>query len=431
MVPHRARGVIHSRAGSTGIRRVRYTASVPERNRKFGSLAATLAAVLLIAAAFGGGVYVGYERRPAIEKVKAVLGQESPTLREVDFSQFWDVWARLENEYVDRANIDRAKLVDGAIAGMVRSLGDPYTVYLPPVQSKQFLEDVRGNFGGIGAEIGIRKDILTIIAPLKGSPAERAGLRSGDKIFKINATSTDGLSLEEAVSYIRGEIGTTVTLTVARDTDIEEVKVMRDNIVIPIITAERKGNGIFSIHLMNFSEKSPQEFRGAVRDFLSSTDERLILDLRGNPGGYLDAAVDIASWFIPGETIVARERFADGTETVYKSSGHRLLENIKVVALIDQGSASASEILAGALRDDKRVLLIGQKSFGKGSVQTVDNLRGGASLKVTIAKWLTPSGYSINDKGLEPDIAVEITKDDIENGKDPQLEKAIEVLKGL
>lgn len=410
---------------------MRYTLLVPAENRKFGSVVATLAAIVLIAAAFGGGVYVGYERRPAIEKVRSVIGKESPTPREVDFSQFWDVWARVEDEYVDRANIDRTKLVDGAIAGMVRALGDPYTVYLPPVQAKQFLEDVRGNFGGIGAEIGIRKDILTIIAPLKGSPAERAGLRSGDKIFKINATSTDGLSLEEAVSYIRGEIGTSVTLTIARESDVKEVKVTRDNIVIPIITAERKGNGIFLIHLMSFSEKSPQEFRGAVRDFLASGDDKLILDLRGNPGGYLDAAVDIASWFIPSEMVVAHERFADGTETLYKSSGHRLLEKTKVVVLIDQGSASASEILAGALRDDKKIQIIGQKSFGKGSVQTVDSLRGGASLKVTIAKWLTPSGYSISEKGLDPDIAVEVSKDDIENEKDPQLEKAIEVLKKL
>jgi len=404
---------------------------VPEQNRKFGSIAATLVAILLIAASFGGGIYVGYERRPAIEKVKSVIGKEPPSPREVDFSQFWDVWSRLEDEYVDRESINREKLVEGAIAGMVHALGDPYTVYLPPVQAKQFLEDVRGNFGGIGAEIGIRKDILTIIAPLKGSPAERAGLRSGDKIFKINATSTDGLSLEEAVSYIRGEIDTSVTLTIARDTDVKEVKVTRDNIVIPILTTERKGSGIFLIHLLNFSEKSPQEFRGAVQDFLSSGDDRLILDLRGNPGGYLDAAVDIASWFIPGEKIVARERFADGSETLYKSSGHRLLENTTMVVLIDQGSASAAEILAGALRDNLTIRLIGQKSFGKGSVQTVDSLSGGASLKVTIAKWLTPSGYSINEKGLDPDIAIEVTKNDIENGKDPQLEKAIEILEKL
>ena len=405
-----------------------YNPSVPDEQKKFGSIAVTFIAVLLIAASFGGGIYVGYERRPAIEKVKSVLGQASPEQSEVDFNQFWDVWARLEDQYVDRDIIDRKKLVEGAIAGMVRSLGDPYTVYLPPVQAKQFLEDVRGNFGGIGAEIGMRKDVLTIIAPLKGSPAERAGLRSGDKIFKINATSTEGMSLEEAVSHIRGEIGTTVTLAVARDTDVKEVKVTRDNIVIPILATERKGNGVFLIHLLNFNEKSPQEFRGAVSEFLASGDDRLILDLRGNPGGYLDAAVDIASWFIPGEKIVARERFADGSETLYKSSGHRLLETTKMVILIDQGSASAAEILAGALRDERKVLLIGQKSFGKGSVQTVDNLRGGASLKVTIAKWLTPSGYSINEKGLDPDITVEVTPKDIESEKDPQLEKAIEVV---
>lgn len=404
---------------------------MPNEKQRSSSVIVTISAIILIAAAFGGGIYVGYERRPAIEKIRSVIGKEPPTPREVDFSQFWDVWSRLEKQYVDRENIDRTKLVEGAIAGLVHAVGDPYTVYMPPVQAKQFLEDVRGNFGGIGAEIGLRKDILTIIAPLKGSPAEGAGLRSGDKILKINATSTENIGLEEAVSYIRGEIGTSVTLVIARDTDVKEVKVRRDNIVIPILTTERKGNGIFYLHLLNFNEKSPQEFRTAIRDLIASGDDKLILDLRGNPGGYLDAAVDIASWFIPNDAIVARERFADGTETLYRSSGHRLLEGTRMVVLIDQGSASAAEILAGALRDERKIQLIGAKSYGKGSVQTVDTLRDGGSLKVTIAKWLTPSGYSINEKGLDPDVAIEMTKDDIENEKDPQLEKALEILKKL
>ncbi len=392
-----------------------------------------LISLAIIAASFGGGVYVGYERRPAIEKVKGVLGQETAKPQEVDFSQFWEVWSRLEDKYVDRGKIDRQELVYGAISGLVRSLGDPYTTFLPPQQAKQFREDVKGSFGGIGAEIGIRKDMLTVIAPLKGSPAERAGLKAGDKIFKINGTSTADLSLEEAVGFIRGEIGTEVALTISRDSfdEVKELKIVRQQVVIPIIETAAKGDGIFSIHLLNFNEQSPQEFRNAVREFVFSDHRKLILDLRSNPGGFLDAAVDIASWFIPVGEVVAREQFADGSETVYRSYGHRLLESTPMVVLVDGGSASATEILAGALRDIRGVQLIGDTTFGKGSVQQVDNLAGNASLKITIAKWLTPNGTSINDKGLEPDAKIEVQKEDVDAGRDPQLEKAIEILKTL
>ncbi len=391
-----------------------------------------LLSVFIIAAAFGGGIYVGYERRPAIEKVRGVLGQETAKPQDVDFSQFWEVWSIVEEKFVDRDTIVRDKLVQGAISGLVKALGDPYTVFLPPQQSKLFHEDVRGSFGGIGAEIGIRKEMLTVIAPLKGSPAQRAGLKAGDKILKINATTTADLSIEEAVSYIRGPIGTTVTLTISReDEDVRDVEITRQTIVVPIIETAKKGDGIFSIHLLNFNESSPLEFRRAIREFLLSGDKKLILDLRSNPGGFLDAAIDISSWFIPAGEVVARERLAGGNEVLYRSSGHRLLESVPVVVLMDQGSASASEIVAGALRDAKDVKLIGAKTFGKGSVQEVDNLKDGASLKITIAKWLTPKGISINEKGLEPDITVEIKKEDAEAGRDPQLEKAIEVLKTL
>lgn len=391
-----------------------------------------LVSVIIVAASFGGGVYVGYERRPAIEKVKGVLGQEAAPAKEVDFSQFWEVWSQVEEKYVDRDAIERKNLVSGAITGLVKALGDPYTVYLPPRETKVFKEDVRGSFGGIGAEIGVRRETLTIISPLKGSPAERAGLKAGDKILKINATTTADLGLDEAVSYIRGPVGTAVTLTIVREgEEVREVSVTRETIVIPVIETSRKDGGVFHIHLLNFNEKSTLEFRRALREFVGSGDRKILLDLRGNPGGFLDAAVDIASWFIPAGEIVAREREADGSERLYRSSGHRLLESTPVVVLVDQGSASASEILAGALRDVRGTKLIGQKTFGKGSVQAVESLSGGASLKITIAKWLTPGGASINDRGLEPDIAVEIKKEDAENERDPQLEKALEALRAL
>lgn len=404
----------------------------PESNRLKSAIIIFIS-IVIIAASFGGGLYVGYERRPAIDKVKGVLGQETQKPQEVDFNMFWEVWSRLEEKYVDRAKIDRTKLVQTAIAGLVKGLGDPHTVYFPPVEAKQFQEDVRGNFGGIGAEIGIRKDILTIITPLKGSPAEKAGLLAGDKVLKIGATTTADLSVEEAVSFIRGEIGTTVTLSVSRESwnEIKEIKIKRDNIVIPTIDTARKPDGIFYIHLLNFNEKSPEDFERALREFSESGDRKLLFDLRGNPGGYLSAAVDIASWFMPAGEVVAREKFADGSERLYRSSGRKSLENTPVVVLVNQGSASASEILAGALRDIRGIKLVGDKTFGKGSVQELDNLRGGASLKITIAKWLTPKGTSIDGTGLEPDIKVEVKKEDIENNKDPQMEKALEILKEM
>ena len=406
---------------------------IPRASKYLKTPLLIVVAILIIGGAFGGGIYVGYERRPAIEKVAGILGQQPPESQQnIDFDQFWEVWSRLESKYVDRANIDRQKLLYSAIQGLVKGVGDPYTVFFPPVQSRQFKEDVKGSFGGIGAEIGIRKDILTVITPLKGSPSEKAGLKAGDKILKINATSTQDLLLEEAISFIRGEIGTPVTLTIAGSDDVvKEVKIVRATIQVPIVETADKGSGIFSIHLMNFDETSPQAFRSAVQEFLKSGDTKLILDLRGNPGGYLDAAVDIGSWFVPAGEVIAREHFASGDETLYRSNGKKLLEQTKMVILADQGSASAAEILAGALRDDRGVKIIGQTTFGKGSVQEVDDLSGGASLKVTIAKWLTPNGTSINGKGLDPDIKVEITKADFDAGKDPQLDKVIEVLKGM
>lgn len=389
-----------------------------------------IAAVLVLAATFSLGILVGVKQYPAIEKVKQVLHKESDTPQQVDFALFWDVWHRLESNYVDKSNIDRNKMVLGAIDGLTRSLGDPYTLFFPPVEAKRFQEDISGSFAGIGAEVGIKKGILTIIAPLKNSPAERAGLKAGDKVLKINATSTADLTIDTAVGFIRGPKGTEVTLTITRDSieAAQEIKIVRDTIVIPVTETKKLGNGIFYIHLFNFNETSPNEFRKSLREFSDSGNKKLVLDLRNNPGGFLTAAIDIASWFLPPGTIVAREKGID-SETDYRSFGYRYLESVPVVVLIDQGSASASEILAGALRDQRGAQLVGMKSFGKGSVQEVENLPGGASLKITIAKWFTPNNYSINESGLDPDVKIEVKQVDIDAHKDPQLDKAVELLK--
>ena len=405
--------------------------------KKYTKAYIIFATLILLGASFFGGVYLGYENRPAVEKVLNVAGQTPPPqYKDVDFNLFWDVWSRLEDKFVDKDKIERKNLVYGAISGLTRALKDPYTEFLPPAETKQFQEDIKGSFSGIGAEIGIRKGVLTVIAPLKGSPAERAGLRAGDKIFKVDDTLTGDLNLDEAVRLIRGEQGTEVRLTILRDSfeKTKEIKITRDVIRITILDAEKKPDGVFVIKLHHFTENAAFEFRKAVKEFYESGSQKLILDLRNNPGGFLNISVDIASWFLPAGETVARERFADGSEEVYRSSGYRLLEKVPMVVLVNEGSASASEIVAGALRDIRGVKLVGTKTFGKGSVQEVQPLPEGASLKITIAKWLTPKGEEINGKGLEPDVKVELPKEEPKEGekeKDLILEKGIEVLKGL
>lgn len=400
--------------------------------RKCGSRIFVIAiSLVLLGISFFIGAWYGYEQRPAVEKVLGVMGQKSPEqLQSVDFNLFWDVWSRLEDKYVDKTKIDREKLVYGAIRGMVGALKDPYTEFFPPEETKQFAQDVKGEFDGIGAEIGLRKSILTIIAPLKNSPAERAGLKAGDKIFKIDDRVTTDLQLDEAVRLIRGKKGTQVRLAVFRDSfdKVREFAVTRDTIQVETISTDKKPGGIFVIKLNQFSENAGVEFKKAVQEFFASGSKKLIFDLRNNPGGYLAVSVDIASWFSNSGDVVVRERFADGSEEVHRSQGYRLLKEIPTVVLVNEGSASASEIVAGALRDLDGTKLIGAKTFGKGSVQEVINLERKSSLKVTIAKWLTPKGTEINGKGLEPDVAVQPSDDP---KKDLIMDKAIEILEKM
>jgi len=288
----------------------------------------------------------------------------------------------------------------------------------------------------VGMEIGIKKGQLQVIAPLEGTPAQKAGLRSGDKILKINDTETSDLTIDEAVDLIRGPKGTEVTLTIFREEwkKTKEIKLMRDVIEVPSLKREIKeidGQKIAYIQLYQFSENASFDFRKAAIEILTSPAQKIILDLRNNPGGYLEVAQDITGWFLEKGKIVVIEDFGQGNEQEYKAQGPGTFSDYKVVILINQGSASASEILAGALRDNRGILLIGEKSFGKGSVQELEKLKEGSSLKITVAKWLTPKGQLITDVGLEPDIKVEMTEEDYEQDRDPQLDKAIEIIKGL
>lgn len=384
----------------------------------------------LVAGVFVAGVFVGYSHTPETDKAENILNKDTLRPPEVDFSPFWIAWNVVDSKFVENNGADSQKRVWGAIEGMVKSLGDPYTVFFPPQESKMFKEDIQGNFSGVGMEIGVRKGFLTVIAPLKGTPAYRSGIKTGDKIIKIDDTLSADMMSDEAARLIRGDKGTAVKLTIIREGEDEpiEITIIRDTIQIPALDTEIKEGGVFVIKIYSFSGTSSNEFRKALREFINSGSGKLILDLRGNPGGYLDAAVDIASWFLPLGKTVAREKFGNGEEFLYNSKGYDIFKNLPMVILINGGSASASEILAGALSEHGIAALVGEKTFGKGSVQELVQITPETSLKITIARWLTPKGKSISKEGLEPDIKVEITKEDFEKLRDPQMDKAVEIL---
>jgi carboxyl-terminal processing protease len=390
--------------------------------------------LVLIAVIFSGGFIFG----KSSVKPEIIFGVQNPELGQpagADFSIFWEAWAALQSKFVNKDKLDFQKMVYGAISGMVKSLNDPYTVFFPPKENEKFQEEIRGSFEGVGMEIAIKKGQLQVVAPLEGTPAQKAGLRPGDKILAINGTSTADMSLEEAVSLIRGPKGTKVTLTIMRQgwDESKEIKITRDVIQVPSLKLEMLDeNKIAYIKLYGFGAKAANDFAQAAINILNSPAQKIILDLRNNPGGYLEISQDIAGWFLSSGQIVAIEDFAGKQEQkIYKAQGNSWLEKYPLVVLINQGSASASEILAGALRDNRGVKLIGEKSFGKGSVQELEDLQGNSSLKITIAHWLTPTGQLISEIGLEPDVKVEMTDQDYEEEKDPQLDKALEIIREM
>lgn len=390
--------------------------------------------IIVVVALMGGSFYFGYQqgtKKPQTVIIRGVANLEEGKPQTIDFSLFWDAWQTIKDKYVTADKLDNQNLLYGAISGLVGALKDQNSVFMPPTDAQKFSEDISGEFGGIGAEIGTKDEQLVIVAPLKNTPAERAGLKASDKILKIDQTITNGLSVEEAVKLIRGEKGTTVVLTILRDgwDNPKEISITRDTIQTPTLDWEIKEGDIAYIHLYNFYEKAPLLFYQAVAEMIFKNPKGIIIDLRDDPGGYLEAAVNLAGWFLkPGETVVSEE-FRSGEKQTLTSTGNGFLKNIPIVILINEGSASASEILAGALRDNRGVKLIGKKSFGKGTVQELIPLKDNSVIKVTIAHWLMPGGQLIEKNGLTPDYEVNLTDDDIKAGRDPQLDKAIEVLR--
>ena len=389
-------------------------------------------AVLII-----GSFWLGYARgKNAVQAENQSFPLDQTVIKnkdnkEIDFSLFWKTWDFLKEKYVDKNSLDAQKLVYGAIKGMLKATGDPYTTFFDPEETKSFAQDMEGSFQGIGAELGIKDDILTVIAPLDDSPAAKAGLRSGDKILKIGDKSTMDIAIDEAVDLIRGKKGTTVALTILHQDEqtTKEIIITRDTITVKSVKLEFKEGDIAYLKINKFGEDTDKEFDAATNAIIAKGSKGITLDLRNNPGGFLDKSVDVASRMIPKGKIVVMEENNSGQRDILYTEGGDKLSSIPMVALINEGSASASEILAGALRDNQKIQLIGKKSFGKGSVQELISLPQNTSVKITIAKWLTPNGDSIMEKGINPDIEVELTSDDFTNNRDPQLDKALEIIK--
>jgi len=391
---------------------------------------------LVAALAFGAGITMGGGSTASVVSHIPLIGDglDATPNTEADFTDFWKAWNALETHYViTHASSTLPSVKErlfGAIEGLVASYDDPYTVYFPPEEAKQFAETISGSFAGVGMEIGIKDSVLTVVAPLKGTPAEAAGIKAGDQIVTIDGKSTDGLSVDKAVSQIRGPIGTTVQLTIIRGGKPLDFKIIRDTITVPETEdGLDEKSGVYHIALYEFTASSANLFNQAFARFKASGSKKLILDLRGNPGGYLDSAVDITSHFLPRGTTVVTEDFDKKEENqVHTSLGYNdVPAGTKIVVLIDGGSASASEILAGALQDNKVATLIGTRSFGKGSVQSLIDLDKG-SLKITVARWITPLGHWIMGNGVTPDVTVPFTAADSSAKTDPQTLRAIRFL---
>ncbi len=392
-------------------------------------------AVLFAVAVFVGGYYAGRGtseaspgNRPLAFSPEATAEVSSGTSTPLDFNLYWQVWDSLKSNYVDRNKISDQDLFYGSLKGMAQATGDPYTVFMSPQEAKEFSDELAGTFEGIGAELGFRNDTATVIAPLDGMPAQKAGIRSGDKVYAVDGKPTIGLSLDAIVKEIRGPKDTKVTLTIIRGKDKpKDITITRSVIVVRSVKTEMRPDGILVIRVSNFNNDTEGLFSQAVNLALTKNPKGIILDLRNNPGGYLETAVNMASEWVPEGPIVA-EQFNGNKRNEYPSNGSGRLQHIPTVVLVNGGSASASEIVAGALRDYKKATLVGEKTFGKGSVQTINDLMGGAALKVTIAKWLTPAGDYIHDKGLDPNIVVPLTSSDLDKNLDPQFNRALDIL---
>ena len=395
--------------------------------------------ILLMSGSFVSGVYFTNKNNKEViftdvsfvGKVLNLNSKASNLEADVDFNLFWDVWELIKKDYVMKDKLKEKEMFYGAIKGLVASTNDPYTIFMDPKEAKSFDDDLAGTFEGIGAEIGIKKGGLVIIAPLPDSPAQKAGLMAGDKIISINGESTINMTVDQAVSKIRGPKDTEVALNILKKGQEKgvEIKIIRGLIVVNSVKTEMRKDNLFVVTITNFNNDTEELFNKAVEEIIQKNPKGIIVDLRNNPGGYLDTAITVASKWVDKGVIVS-EKFGNEKKNDYFNKGLSKLKDFPTVVLINQGSASASEIVAGALQDYGKAKIIGMQSFGKGSVQIIENLKDGSSLKITIAQWMTPKGNNINEKGITPDKVIDLTQQDYENNKDPQMDAAVDALVG-
>lgn len=390
---------------------------------------------------FGSGYKLGEYRanqskieRPAYNILNA---ENQNKVKNIDFSVFWDTWNKVEQKYVDKKKLDPKRMLYGAIKGMVASLNDPYTFFLTPEENKETKNDLDGKFEGIGAQLGLKNNRIVVIAPLKNSPAIRAGIEAGDIIVAIDDQSTKNITLPQAVSKIRGKKGTKVKLTFSRGDKEFEKTLIRDQIQVESVELTYEEKTVAHLKVNQFGDNTNSEWDRAVAEisdkYKSGEIKGVVLDLRDNPGGFLESSVYLASEFLPEGKLIVKQESTSGDNRDYMVERRGKLLDIPLVVLINQGSASASEILSGALRDYQRAVLIGAKSFGKGSVQEALDLQEGAGLHVTVAKWILPKGEWINGKGITPNVIIENKKDEqntLTTETDLQFNRAVkEVLK--
>jgi len=396
-------------------------------------------AVILLLGAFSGGILVGWfipkdnvlasQNNPDPIASEDTITPSSSTDTEVLFAPFWEAWNLVKENYVDQP-VDETAMMRGAISGMLESLGDQHTSYMDPDQYQQANMQMDGDYEGIGAWVDITGEYLIITSPMPDSPAEKAGLKPNDTIIAVDGEDMTGVDGNIVLQHILGPAGTDVTLTVLRQDAGEpfDVTITRAKITVPSVTHEMLDNDIAYVQISTFGEDTTQDLKAALKDLMKQNPKGMILDLRNNGGGYLNTAIEVVSQFIP-EGVVMYEEYGDGTRQEYKAQSNGLATDIPMVVLVNEGSASASEITAGAIQDLGRGKLVGMTTYGKGSVQNwipLSNDQG--AVRITIARWLTPSGRQIHEVGLEPDFKVEITQEDYDAGKDPQLDKAIELL---
>ncbi|MBI5621573.1 S41 family peptidase [Candidatus Falkowbacteria bacterium] len=406
-------------------------------NNPFKKYVAGYIVVLLVALGFLGGFWLGqtlpWTHRDGSLVNVPVAGDKPEYLTErVDFNLFNEVWGEIAGQFVDRSKLLDSELFYGSLRGLVAALNDPYSAFFDPQETRDFSQELEGNFEGIGAEITIKQGQLMVVAPLPGSPAYTAGLQPGDLILAIDSEPTAPLTLYQAVDKIRGQAGTAVTLVIARTgwTEPKEITMTRQEIHFDSVRWHRRDDGLFYIEVNSFNDDTRRLFNQAVRDVVAAEPQGIILDLRGNPGGYLDYAVDMVSEWVENEPVVIEQEY-DGQTRPYMAQGVARLKDYPTVVLVNVGSASSAEIVAGALQDYGKAKLVGVKTFGKGSVQELKMLSNGSAVKLTVARWLTPKGRQIDQQGIEPDISVDRTQADYDAEQDPQLDRAVEVLRSV